>query len=617
MNKHKTVLNKKIVVYILACSLIITCGCAKIGSPTGGLKDETPPKIVESKPENYSTNFNSKKIEITFDEFIQLKNIYNELIISPPLKERPENKLRGKSLVIDLNNELKDNTTYTLNFGNALADNNEGNVLTNFEFVISTGGYVDSMSVTGKLVNAFNLKPGEEPVYVMLYENLKDSAPFVEIPSFIGKTNKDGAFAVNNIKADTFRIFALKDANSNLLFDASNEKIAFIDSSFVISPELTETTFYYLADSLLPVDSITDNIKLRGYVIDSITGDTLKVRKKLKYALHVNLFLFEEESIYQYLSVKERETREKLVFAFKRPLYDSLIIEPLNFNHGDSWFIKEKSDSNDTIIYWITDTLISNIDTVSLQLKYTVVDTLNNFVTQIDTINLKYREQKSKKQPGSKSKEDQKTVDKDKYLNLAFNIARSSTVDLNKSIWISTEKPVADYNSSLISLYKLEDTLEIVQPFEFMKDTAKLRKFKITTQWEERMNYKLVIEPEAFTDIYGLSNDTVLIKFATQKADYYGNIILTTENVVSPLIIQLLNESEGIVKEKYVAQNSIITFDYLEPKKYLLKVIYDDNNNCKWDTGNYLKKMQPEKVVYYTGDINVRSNWDVEIVWRF
>jgi hypothetical protein len=602
------------VLICLSAVLSVVYSCAKVGSPTGGPKDEIPPKIVESKPANYSTNFSSKRIEITFDEYIQLKNIYQELLISPPLKERSENKLRGKSLVIDLNNELKENTTYTLNFGNAICDNNEGNVLANYEFVISTGDHVDSMSVTGNLVNAFNLKPEEDPVFVMLYENLADSAPYIEIPSYLGKTNKDGSFAVNNIKADTFRIFALKDANSNLLFDASNEKIAFIDSSFLISPELIETTLYYLADSLLSPDSIAGDIKLKGYVVDSISGDTTKVEEKLKYALHVNLYLFQEENIYQYLATKERETREKLVFAFKRPLYDSLVIAPLNFTSGNKWFIKENSAANDTIIYWITDSLISNIDTLSLELKYTVIDTLNNFVTQVDTINLRYREQKQKKPAARKSRED--TDDKGNYLDLPLNIAARATVDLNKSVWIRPEKPVASFDPSLIKLYKLEDSLEIIQPFTCIRDTVSLRKFKMTTTWEERMNYKLLIEPGAFTDIYGLSNDTVLIKFSTQKSDYYGALILTAENVASPVIVQLLNENESLVREQHIESNSIIRFDYLEPKKYLLKIIYDDNNNHKWDTGNYLKKTQPEKVKYYSGEITIRSNWDVEIVWK-
>jgi hypothetical protein len=607
---------KAITKYIFAGALLVIYGCAKIGSPTGGPKDETPPKIVSSNPVNYSTVFDGKKIEIKFDEFIQLKNIYKELIISPPLKERPITKLKGKSLVIDLNNELRDSTTYTLNFGNAIADNNEGNVLPNFEFVISTGSHVDSMSVTGILLNAFNLKPEDEPVNIMLYENLNDSAPYFEIPSFIGKTNKDGTFAVNNIKSDTFKIFALQDANSNLLFDIASEKIAFIDTSFVLNPKLIETTYYYLADSLLSIDSIASDLKLTGFVIDSLTGDTIPVEEKLRYALHVNMYLFQEESEFQYLTAREREEKETLFFTFKRPLYDSLYIKPLNFSYSNDWYIKEKSVNNDTIIYWITDSLISNMDTISLQLKYTIIDSLKNFTTQIDTVILKYREQKAKKPSARKSKETDDIAEKEKYLNLNVDIKNRATVDLNKTIRISTEKPVSNYNPSLIKLYKIEDSLEIIQPFILTKDTVKLRRFKISTQWEERMNYKLLIEPEAFTDIYGFSNDTILINFITQKADYYGNIIITAENVTTPLIVQLLTEKEDLVKEKFISQNNIVTFDFLQPKKYKLKVIYDNNDNRKWDTGNYLKKIQPEKVLFYKGDINVRSNWSVELSWK-
>ncbi len=180
--------------YLLFAACIFVYSCAKVGSPSGGAKDEEPPKIVKSIPLNYSTGFSSKKIELTFDEFIQLKNIQQELITSPPLDEMPVTKLKGKSLVIELNNELKENTTYTLYFGNAIVDNNEGNPIPNFEFVFSTGAHVDSLSVTGKLVNAFNLQPEKDPVYIMLYDNLNDSAPYLEIPAFIGKTRDVGSF---------------------------------------------------------------------------------------------------------------------------------------------------------------------------------------------------------------------------------------------------------------------------------------------------------------------------------------------------------------------------------------------------------------------------------------
>ena len=427
---EKTVLYR----YILIAACIFVYNCAKVGSPSGGAKDEDPPKILESDPENYSTEFSSKKIEITFDEFIQLKSLHSELITSPPLEEIPETKLKGKSLIIELNNELKDNTTYTLNFGNAIVDNNEGNPIPNFEYVFSTGDHVDSLSVTGELVNAFNLQPEEDPVYIMLYDNLSDSAPYLEIPAFIGKTGKDGTFALNNIKRDAFKIFALKDANSNLLFDQNSENIAFIDTSLILDPKLIETTNFYLADSLITTDSIAADSLLPGFIIDSITGDTMMLEMKLKYALHVNLFLFEEENKFQYLTGKERKTREKIMFTFKHPLYDSLLIKPLNFTYYDNWFIEEKSANNDTVICWIRDTLTSNMDTISLQLRYTIIDSLKNFITQIDTINLRYREPKTKSKPDKKKSNSEEDIENGKYLNLKLNIRKGATFDLNKSV---------------------------------------------------------------------------------------------------------------------------------------------------------------------------------------
>jgi len=594
---------------------VLLYNCAKVGSPVGGPKDEDPPVIIDSRPENYSTEFNVNKIELTFNEFIQLKNILNELITSPPFDETPLTKLKGKSLVIELNNDLKDSTTYTLNFGNAIVDNNEGNPLSNFEFVFSTGDHVDSLSVTGKLVDAFNLQADKEPVFIMIYDNLKDSVPYLEIPSYIGKTNQDGTFAINNIKSDTFRIFALKDANSNLLFDQNSEYISFIDTPFIISPELIETADYYLADSLINIDSIAIDPLLQDFIIDSITGDTMLIEKKIKYALHVNMFLFQEENEFQYLTGKERITREKIMFTFKHSLYDSLSIIPRNFTYDNEWFLEEKSASDDTVICWIRDTAISNMDTISLQLKYTIIDSLKNYVTQIDTVDLRFREPKEKSKPGKKSKNTQDEVEKEKYLNLKLNINNGGTIDLNEFIRIITEKPITSYSDSLINIFKIEDTIEINQQFDLIKDTGKLRNYKIINKWEENTKYKLLIKPKTFTDMYGLSNDTILLNFSTQKSDYYGSIILTVENVASPLIIQLLDSKENILKEKYTSQSSSIKFGFLKPKGYKLKVVYDNNNNLVWDTGNYLKKLQPEKVSYYKDEINVRSNWDVEINW--
>ena len=204
-----------------------------MGQLSGGLKDTIPPVVLQSEPQNYSVNFKGQKIEITFNEFITLDNINQQLVVSPPVENRVDVRLKNKTILIDLNNELQDSTTYTLNFGDAIKDNNEGNLLNNFEYVFSTGNYLDSLSVYGRLVNSFDLKPSEDPVSILLYDDLSDSAFLKHGPLYVSKTGKEGYFAMNNLRSDTFHIFALKDLNSNFYFDLPNEEIAFLDTSLI------------------------------------------------------------------------------------------------------------------------------------------------------------------------------------------------------------------------------------------------------------------------------------------------------------------------------------------------------------------------------------------------
>ncbi len=242
--------------------------CAKVVAPTGGPKDEEHPLIVEVNPPDYTVNFDSKKISITFNEYIQLKDLNNNLIISPPVGEKPDVKVKGKTLVIEFNEELKDSTTYNIYFGNSVQDYNEGNPIENFEYVLSTGTYIDSLSISGKIINSFNLLP-EEGVYVMLYKDLEDSVPIKQIPIYISKTNKEGLYRINNISNNKYKLFALRDFNKNYLFDLPNEDIAFIDSLVLfdlISETKIDTIFKSdstLLDSMIiDVDSLNISINL-------------------------------------------------------------------------------------------------------------------------------------------------------------------------------------------------------------------------------------------------------------------------------------------------------------------------------------------------------------------
>jgi hypothetical protein len=586
--------------------------CAKVGSPTGGPRDETPPEVIESIPANKTVNSKPKELEITFDEFIVLKNLNDELVISPPLKERPVTRIRNKTLVIDLNNELSDSTTYTLNFGNAIADNNEGNLLPDYEFVFSTGPVIDSLSVTGFALNAFNLKPEKEKIFIMLYDNLKDSAPYYDLPRYITKTSSEGKFAINNIRPGTFRLFALKDGNNNLKFDMTDEMIAFGDTALVISPGSVQKISFVKDSSLLKAKSKSPQ-KGKKEPADTSHADTLKFTGKELYAVSTELYLFTEEDMRQSVIARERDRRELLTFVFNRPLFDSIRLVPLNFT-AEHWCLEDYSSNRDSARIWITDTSLIRRDTISLALSYTTTDSARNFIVRTDTVFLRFRPKDSKGKTGRRAKDEEVSNDS-LLLAISSNIRKQSVLDLNQPIIIFSPSPVAAHDISRIHLSRMEDTLEYPQPLRLVDDTSSLYAIRFTADWEENSFYKLLIEPGAVTDIYSATHDSMEIVFRTQRSDYYGRIILTCDSSEMPLIIRLIDEKENRIAEKYLEKEGQVIFDYLSPKKYRIKAIVDRNHNRKWDTGLYLEHIQPEKVVVYPGFIDVRSNWDVELGW--
>ena len=601
-------------VTVAFCCILVTLltQCAKVGSPTGGLKDEKPPEVTESKPLNYEKNWLSPEIEITFDEFIALKNLNDELIISPPLKEKPVTRMRSKTLVIDLKEKLRDSTTYTLNFGNAITDNNEGNVLPDFEFVFSTGPVMDSLSLAGVALNAFSLSPEKDKVSVMLFDNLCDSAPYKDIPLYYTRTSPEGKFSINNIRPDTFRLFALKDVNNNLKFDLPDEMIGYCDTTIIISPERVEKIRFVKDSSLFKPKSKTPGKKTEAPP-DSVTHDTLKTAGKELYAVKTSLFLFTEEDMRQNIVSKERDQRELFTFVFSRPLFDSIRIAPVDFT-ADHWFLQDISMNKDTVRYWITDTTLIKRDTLSVTVAYTTIDSAKNFITRTDTVMLRFREKSTKTGLGRKMKENEPGGDKN-VLPLAVNLRPRAVIDLNTDLRFTSPRPVASCDIAKFSVTRMEDSLEFPQKINRINDSSALYSVRFAVPWMESASYRLFVEPGAITDLYGKTNDTLIIAFQTRESDYYGQIFLSPESPAFPLIIQLLDEKETKLAEKFISESGTITFDYLAPKKYRLKAIADGNNNKKWDTGNYLNRVQPEKIFYYPGTIDVRSGWDLDITW--
>jgi hypothetical protein len=595
--------------------LLLVYACAKVGAPTGGVQDFNPPVYVGSEPANRAVNFDGETIEITFDEYIQLKNQSQELLISPPLQKRPVIRIRDKSIRVTLNNELLPLTTYTINFGNAITDNNEGNVLPDFEFVFSTGNTLDSLSVTGKVLNAFDLKtPGkEEEILIMLYTHLSDSAPLVEIPRFIGKAGNTGLFSVNNIPADTFRIIGLRDINNNRIYDPGLESIAFLDSFLFIS-----------AEKVKPVTFIKDTVRIihpaaktgrSGKDVRRLLADTTIVPGKLLNAMQVSLLYFQEESQAVFLKSKERETAEKIRLVFSRPPHDTVRIKPLNFNPAGEWYLPEISKGRDTLAYWITDTLISRQDTLKFSLAYWTTDSTGQLITRRDTLALRNQRVEDKNPAVKRGRTVTVSEQPRNMLALTSDIPDKGIQALNRPVTFTVQRPLLKTDPDFSEFYRLDDTLSFAQPFTLSTDSVLIRVFRLECGWQEDHSYRLLLKPGAVTDIYGFINDSLEISFTTQREDYYGRILVSLGSERLPLVLQLLDDKEKLLDQQVLTTSGTAVFDFLPPRKYILKAIHDANANGKWDTGNYLKHIQPERVFYHRMTDPVRSNWDHEVSW--
>ncbi len=606
--------------------LVLFGGCAKMGSMSGGIKDELPPKLLSSKPLNYSVNFNSQKIEMVFDEYIVLKNVNQELIISPPLPKKPDVRVKNKSIVIDLKNELRVNTTYTLNFGKAIADNNEGNPLTNFEFVFSTGDFLDSLSVKGTLLNAFNLQASKEPFIIGLYDQTEDSVPMKTIPVYIGKTNEKGLFQINNIKSDTFKLFALKDLNYNLIFDLPNEEIAFIDTLLIITPEFLSSLPVIISESdTINPDTVQvirtkevqkskrksgiKNKKTESQIISSeepIVIDSLD-RKPVLPALFVDMFSFLQEGTKQYMTNKERLKKESFQVSFSLPLEEDPAINVLDYEETENWYLPEINSKRDTFTYWITDTTLINSDTLKLEIAYPMVDSTGAIYIFPDTI--KFISRKSTEKPGRGKAEEKKPVEK----LILTSVRNNGLLDFNSNLPINFNYPLKKIDTTFLHLYAKLDTTEILQNFEIVNDSISSRKVYLRSDWKEKVKYRVQVLPGAFIDLYDHTNDTLQFRFGIQEKSFYGTLTVTQTEITTPVVIELMNEKEQVLRTKIADGDGALIFDFLPPAKYKLKFVYDTNGNKKWDTGNYLKGIQPEMVMYYEGEINIRSNWELEV----
>ena len=569
--------------------LIFYTSCANIGSPSGGVKDSIPPVVVKTIPELRSTNYSGNDVRFTFNEFIMPDAILEKLVISPPMKKKPIIKMKGKTLIVEFQDKLRKESTYSLDFKDAVADNNEKNPIDNFRFSFSTGATFDSLRISGFVKNALNQEPVEKAL--VLLHRQKDYLAFIDsIPDYIGITNKEGFFSIDNVASGEYRLYALMDADNSLTYNSKNELIAFADSIMIPSASWVER-----------VDTIVRDL------------DTLVTKGHTDFLPETQyLMMFEEEKFDQYLDNSKRSQANQCNFYFAESLSDSFRISLLKPKPTGDWSFIETNLKRDSITVWLTDTIISKNDTLKFELKYEVLDSMQQMVVKHDTVEMIYTPPKL---PKVKRKKNEVAVIP--TINLANNI-NTSAHDIYQRIKIEAPEPLSSFDLGKIRLYSMLDTVKTNIPIVVEKDTNSIRKFYIEHRWEPNSNYLFQIDSAAARNIYGHPSNKVDLKFRTQKEDYYGKIFLTISGLSGPAIVQLLanTKDEKVLQKIQVIGDGKIEFPYLKPEKYKIRLILDANKNGKWDTGYLAGNLQPEKVVYYPKVIKVRSNFEYKENWQ-
>lgn len=585
---------------VLATALLVL-SCAHKGSLSGGKKDIIPPKVVGMQPPNGSTNFSGKRFSVEFNEFIQLDNINQKALISPPVEEAPDYVLRGKSMLVKFNEELKPNTTYSLYFGDAITDLNEKNPLTNFTYIFSTGDYVDSLSIHGEVIDAFNLSPVEETL-IMLYKDNNDSIPFDSLPYlvkpyYISKTDVNGRFYLHGLSGDNYLAFALKDLNGSYTYDQPGESIAFLDH--LIQPEYTppDKESSSPSDSLvMPIDSTAlPLIPSKNSLADSLAADSLAWEQQA--GTNHKMYLFTEYDSTQKLLKLDVLRKDVIQFSFAQPA-DDIRFLPQNDSISPS-YLEKISRNRDTLIWYVHDYPLDTLELILLHQS----DTIEHLYIKTDP-------DKTSRQARRRTIEP--TAEEKKYLKMKAN-TKAGKLPLNSRLSLHFDYPVsATYTDSLLLVVDMDS---IYNPSFQFSDSLKMELFFEQPTMEET-KYALVVPDSCFTDWNGLHNEALSLRFSTNPLKYYGVLHMKlVSETGQAYVLQMLNEKEVLVKETPFSGDTSFTFNYIEPGKYVFKLVVDDNANGKWDAGNYHNKIQAEKVLYYSKTLNIRGNWEIEEEW--
>lgn len=601
----KSILTNTALFFIIS---VVLLGCAAVGTPDGGPYDDTPPKVVGSSPKLEETNVKNKTVRIDFDEYIKLENASEKVIISPPQKEQPEIQVNGKDIQIKLIDSLQPNTTYTIDFSDGIVDNNEGNPLGDFCFSFSTGSQLDTMEVSGYVLNAADLEP-IKGIQVGLYSNLADSAFTTQQFQRVSRTDGSGHFVIRGIKPGKYRIYALNDMDQSFSYSQRSETMAWSDS--IIVPSSTEA---FREDTIWNEDKIT---------IDTIL--TVEYTRFLPDDIILRAFTATPDI--QYLAKSDRNTHEKIELQFAIPVDSMPVIKGLNFNEQDAYIV-EHTARYDTITLWMKDTTIYYNDTLRFSLQYLATDTNGLLTDHIDTLSLTPKrsrarivqdEQKRAKDEAEKFEKDLKRLErngdsigiarlmlpKTKFLPIEHT---SSTMALNDVFTLSFKEPITFLSDTAVKVLKMEDSIWVKVPFEIEQDPLLIREYRIYAEWRPEETYKILIDSASIVGLYGLHNDALEHEIRFAPLNTYSTFTVNVANPKSSYLIELLDNKGDITRCGRIEKGKV-DFFFLIPGKYYVRLIDDVNMNGKWDTGEYAEKRQPENVYYINKVFDLKQDW--------
>lgn len=599
------------ILFLLLAFIIVACANPGAG-PDGGPYDEHPPYIVDMSPKLGQPNAKQMKVRIVFNENIKVENPTEKVTISPPQINVPNIKYSGKKISVELRDSLKPNTTYTIDFSDAIEDNNEGNPLGQFTYYFSTGEQVDTLEVSGHILDASNL----EPVKGMLVGLYTDSAAGVD-SSFttrgferLGRTDAEGRFSIKGVAPGKYRLYAVNDQDNNYYFSQKGEMLAFYNKVITPScfPDVRQDTLWR---DTITYDTIL-NVPFTHFVPDDIV-----------------LLAFLEDGQARHFLKFERKTPEMFTMFFTAPSTHIPTIEGLNFDAANA-FIENRSKGNDTIQYWLRDTLLMEQDTLRFAYTYEATDDSTEEVfLYTDTLELVPRktmsmireEQAEKYEEWKKTQEKRRKKGKSVQEQMPSNFLsiggrRSSRISPVQNQPIEFDEPVLSIDTSAIHLLlATSDTTTKEVPFRLLAEPYDIRKFKIMGEWRPGQNYEVHIDSAAIVGVSGRHTNKLKFRFSIGTTEDYGSVFFLLPDAPKTAVVQLLRDDKKVVAQVPV-KDQRADFFYVEPGGYYARIFDDRNGNGKWDTGEYATQRHPESVFYFPQPFDVRANWDAELTWN-